>query len=141
MKTVGVDIAGAKNTWMALIDLDSQSNEFDEEYPKMQTLEEIVVYCLDPKNDVKNIVIDAPLSYAIDEENGMRDCELLLREALFAMDINASMWLQAIHCKGWPFEDTVLLKSSGNADLTGTFLKLSPATAWPNSLPHLVTAS
>lgn len=106
MKTVGVDIAGAKNTWMAVIDLDSQANEFDEEYPKMQTLEEIVVYCLDPKNDVKNIVIDAPLSYAIDEENGMRDCELLLREALFCNGykreyVASSNSLQGVAIRGY----------------------------------------
>ncbi|MFS0558895.1 DUF429 domain-containing protein [Brevibacillus sp. 179-C9.3 HS] len=76
MISLGVDIAGMDNTWVTSID----NHKKIQLEPQKMTLEQILIHCLKP--DVSVVVIDSPLSYAIDEENGMRNCDEALREML-----------------------------------------------------------
>ena len=76
---LGVDVAGAKNTWMVAL-----SSEEDGlcvvDGPRKTSLAAVVGYC--EGNNVVAATIDAQLTAALSEENGFRESDMELREML-----------------------------------------------------------
>jgi predicted nuclease with RNAse H fold len=76
---LGVDIAGAKNTWVSA--LSSSDDELVIVHgPHTATLEDIVGYC-EESNGVA-VAIDAQLTIALSEDSGFRTSDVHLRELL-----------------------------------------------------------
>ncbi len=76
---LGVDVAGAKNTWAtALSPSDSSLAVVDG--PRRASLAAVVGYC--ESNNVVAATIDAQLTAALSEENGYRESDMELREML-----------------------------------------------------------
>src|SRR5918999_6390975 len=76
---LGVDIAGAKNTWASALS-SSDDGVVVVDGPHTATLEDIVGYC--EENDVVAVAIDARLTIALSEDSGFRTSDLHLRELL-----------------------------------------------------------
>lgn len=76
---LGVDVAGASNTWMTALSQDGARLEVVYG-PRLATLESIVGYC--EENDVVAAAIDAQLTIALSEDNGFRNSDLHLRNLL-----------------------------------------------------------
>ncbi|MCM3593475.1 DUF429 domain-containing protein [Brevibacillus borstelensis] len=117
---VGVDIAGMNNSWVTVLD----SNKSLIQPPSLMNLEDILNYCL--KNKAVTVTIDAPLSYAIDEENGMRDCDMRLRQWLKMQGfpeqyVLSSNSLQAVTSRGRLLAEELLL-----SDFKGLILETVP---------------
>jgi predicted nuclease with RNAse H fold len=76
---LGVDVAGAKNTWVAGLSSGSSGLEVDYS-PRLASLKSIVGYCED--NDVVAVAVDAQLAISISDENGFRSSDRELRKLL-----------------------------------------------------------
>lgn len=78
---IGIDIAGANNTWMAVLTASTQGLALLSA-PQLQSLNAIVSYC--EKEPVLAIAIDGQLSMAIaaDEDRGLRSSDIQLRSLL-----------------------------------------------------------
>ena len=88
---LGVDIAGARNTWMcALASAEGHLRIVHD--PESVTLEYIVAYC--ETEDVLAVSIDAQLSIALSEENGFRTSDLELRDML---PDNCQVWVASFN--------------------------------------------
>ncbi len=76
---LGVDVAGAKNTWMMSL---SQSSDglAVVDGPRKASLATVVGYC--EGNNVVAATIDAQLTAALSEENGFRESDMELRKML-----------------------------------------------------------
>jgi predicted nuclease with RNAse H fold len=83
---MGVDIAGAQNTWACGISTSTDNLEICLP-PAIYTLSQIVNYAED--NSVCAVAIDAQLTCSIEEENGVRSSDLQLK-AMLPLD-----------CKSW----------------------------------------
>lgn len=117
---VGVDVAGMDNTWITTLD----SNGILIQTPLLMNLENIVDYCLG--NNADSITIDAPLSYAIDEENGFRDCEKRLQQWLqdhgfSQFYVQSANSLQAVTTRGRLLAEELLMR-----DFKGAILETVP---------------
>lgn len=77
---LGVDVAGAKNTWMTALSPSSSGLAVVVQSPRLASLQDVVRYC--EENDVVAASIDAQLTIALSEENGYRTSDLHLRELL-----------------------------------------------------------
>ena len=76
---LGVDVAGASNTWVAALSPGVGGGLAVVHRPRLASLAEIVGYCED--NDVVAAAIDAQLTIAISDESGYRDSDRrLIRE-------------------------------------------------------------
>lgn len=91
---LGVDVAGAKNTWVAgVAPSDGGISVVCEPYST--SLQTIVDYC--EQNDVVAVAIDAQLAIAISDENGFRSSDTCLQNMLpedcehWVMSFNALM--------------------------------------------------
>ncbi len=76
---LGVDVAGARNTWVAALSPSEDGLEVVRS-PSPSSLSEIAAYC--EGHDVVAAAIDAQLTIALSEENGFRTSDLHLRELL-----------------------------------------------------------
>jgi predicted nuclease with RNAse H fold len=76
---LGVDIAGAKNTWASALSPSGDSLVVAHR-PHTATLESIVEYC--EEHDVVAVAIDAQLTIALSEENGFRTSDVHLKGLL-----------------------------------------------------------
>lgn len=77
---LGVDVAGAKNTWVAGLSPNGPSGLEVVNEPHLASLKSIVDYCED--NDVVAVAIDAQLAISISDENGLRCSDKELRKLL-----------------------------------------------------------
>lgn len=76
---LGVDVAGAKNTWVA--GLAPSTGRLEVVHgPCKASLAAIVDYC--EENDVVAVAIDAQLAVAVSDENGFRSSDTCLKEML-----------------------------------------------------------
>ena len=76
---LGVDVAGAKNTWMVYLS-PTDHGLAAVDGPHKTSLEAVVDYC--EGNNVVAATIDAQLTAALSEENGFRESDMELREML-----------------------------------------------------------
>jgi predicted nuclease with RNAse H fold len=76
---LGVDVAGAKNTWACALSIEDDRLAVVHG-PRLATLEEVVGYC--ERDNVVAAAIDAPLTIALSEENGFRTSDVELRAML-----------------------------------------------------------
>lgn len=76
---LGVDIAGAQNTWASALS-SGDDGLVVVHGPHKATLQDIVDYC--EENDVVAVAIDAQLTIALSEDSGFRTSDLHLRELL-----------------------------------------------------------
>jgi predicted nuclease with RNAse H fold len=116
---LGVDIAGAKNTWASA--LSSRDDGLVVVLgPHTTTLESIVEYC--EENDVVAVAIDAQLTIALSEDNGFRNSDLELRGLLpedcrnWVASINS---LMAVPIRGHLLADSL-------SPIVGTVLETHP---------------
>ena len=77
---LGVDVAGAQNTWIALLSCDVHDNLRLVESPRRATLREIKTIADD--SHVVAAVVDAQLTASIDDETGFRSSDRELRSML-----------------------------------------------------------
>jgi predicted nuclease with RNAse H fold len=77
---LGVDVAGAKNTWACALSGSGSDSLKVVHGPRLATLEEVVSYC--EQENVVAAAVDAQLTVALSEENGFRTSDLELRELL-----------------------------------------------------------
>ena len=76
---LGVDVAGAKNTWM--MGLSSENGNLAVvDGPRKTSLAAVAGYC--EANNVVAATIDAQLTAALSEENGFRESDMELRKML-----------------------------------------------------------
>lgn len=75
----GVDIAGATNTWLCRL-ADAEGWPELVEPPRTTTLREVVDYA--GEEAVVAVAIDAPLTWGLDEDRGLRESDELLRTLL-----------------------------------------------------------
>ncbi|MEN8376509.1 MAG: DUF429 domain-containing protein [Gemmatimonadota bacterium] len=75
----GVDIAGATNTWLCRL-VDAEGWPELVEPPRTMSLREIVDYV--GSESVVSVAIDAPLTWALDEDRGLRGSDEALRRML-----------------------------------------------------------
>jgi predicted nuclease with RNAse H fold len=76
---LGVDVAGAGNTWVSALSRDEEELAVVHG-PCLASLQAIVSYC--EKYDVVAAAIDAQLTMALPEENGFRTSDMELRDML-----------------------------------------------------------
>ncbi len=76
---LGVDVAGAKNTWVAALS-PGEDGLAVVDGPRRASLAAVVGYC--EENNVVAATIDAQLTAALSEENGFRESDMELREML-----------------------------------------------------------
>lgn len=88
---LGVDIAGASNTWATLLGPTPSGLRIIEQ-PALHALTDIVDYC--DRHDVIAIAIDAQLSIALSDENGFRSCDRELRSLLPSNCLN---WVASVN--------------------------------------------
>jgi len=116
---LGVDIAGARNTWVAGLAWRQERLEVAIQ-PHLSTLEQIVDLCLQGR--VVGAAIDAQLSMSLAAETGFRQSDLKLREML---PVDCRNWvsslnsLMAVPVRG-------LLLGQHLAPLVGTLLETHP---------------
>ena len=116
---VGVDIAGAANTWVCALAQDGAQLRIVLG-PELATLERIVSYC--EIEDVVAVCIDAQLTIALSEENGFRTSDLELRKLLpkgyqtWVASINS---LMAVPVRGRLLADTI-------SPVVGTLIETHP---------------
>ena len=118
---LGVDVAGASNTWAAA--LSAGDGELEIVYgPRKATLQEIVDYC--EKKNVVAATIDAQLTIAISEENGFRTSDDCLRDMI--MERNGSReWVSSINSlMGVPVRGRML--ADHLSPTVGTLLETHP---------------
>lgn len=77
---VGVDVAGADNTWLAALCRGADGGLSVAHGPRLASLAEIVGYC--EENEVVAAAIDAQLTASLSEENGFRTSDMELRTML-----------------------------------------------------------
>lgn len=77
---LGIDVAGAQNTWIALLSCDEEDNLRLVEPPQKATLREIKALADD--SHVMAAVVDAQLTASIDDETGFRSSDRELRAML-----------------------------------------------------------
>jgi predicted nuclease with RNAse H fold len=99
---LGVDVAGAKNTWVTALAQDGNGLAVVHS-PRLATLEAIVGYC--EENDVVAVAIDAQLTASLSKENGFRASDIELREMLHQRHasrtfVAAAMSLMAVPVQG-----------------------------------------
>ncbi len=116
---LGVDVAGASNTWVA--GLSAEGNSLRIVVPPARfTLEQIVTCC--QEHDVLAVAIDAQLTMALSEEKGFRTSDLQLRRMLpsdcrnWVASINS---LMAVPVRGKLLSDFL-------SPLVGTILETHP---------------
>ena len=80
MNFYGLDIAGAKNTWLCRIRVNDNRITITEIIKHRGSIIELAGHI--NKTEYEIICIDAPLTYPADKENGMRDSDILLRDIL-----------------------------------------------------------
>jgi predicted nuclease with RNAse H fold len=91
---LGVDVAGADNTWVAALSPDGDDGLVVVHGPRQATLEEVVGYC--EENNVVATAIDAQLTVAISDENGFRTSDDELRKMLAETD-GSHRWVASIN--------------------------------------------
>lgn len=77
---LGIDVAGAQNTWIAILSCDKQDNLSVAAQPRRATLREIKTIADD--SHVVAAVVDAQLTASIDDETGFRSSDRELRSIL-----------------------------------------------------------
>ncbi len=77
---LGVDVTGAKNTWVAALSAGGDGDLTVVHGPRLASLKTIVGYC--EENDVVAVAIDAQLTIALSEENGFRTSDMELRDMI-----------------------------------------------------------
>ncbi|NOU83909.1 DUF429 domain-containing protein [Paenibacillus sp. LMG 31459] len=125
-KVVGIDVAGSENTWMCSLHLTPSHPSPMAIVPQLISLREIVEYCLNPKNKVKIIVIDAPLSYALNEEKGYRNCETSLRKNLRKAGFNSNFILSSNSLMGVTSRGRQLAEELRERGFSGEIIETIP---------------
>lgn len=116
---LGVDIAGATNTWIATLSSDSGVLKLAIR-PHLTSLKDILVYC--EEQNVVAVAIDAQLTIALSEDSGFRTCDLHLRRLLppdcqnWVASINS---LMAVPIRGRLLADSL-------SPVVGTILETHP---------------
>lgn len=127
---LGVDVAGAKNTWVAALS-PSEDGLAVVHGPRLASLQEIVGYC--DKNDVLAAVVDAQLAIALSDEGGLRGSDEQLRAALprdcrgWVMSFNS---LMAVPIRGRLLADHL-------SPRVGTLLETHPRASLLFGLGHV----
>ena len=116
---LGVDIAGAKNTWMAALSLEGNSLKVVV-IPCLSPLEKIVAYC--EENNVAAVAIDAQLTMALSEDDGFRTSDRQLRKLLPS---DCRNWVASINSlMAVPIRGRLLAESL--SPVVGTLLETHP---------------
>ncbi|WP_038056522.1 DUF429 domain-containing protein [Thermodesulfobacterium hydrogeniphilum] len=134
---LGIDIAGYKNTWAVVLSLEkkeiylktilSLKNPLK---PNSVSLKDIVNFC--QNNKVLAVAIDAPLSFSIESEKGIRNSDKVLRDLLpseaktWVVSYNA---LMAIPIRAYLLAQTI-------APYCGTIIETHPRASFYFSLPN-----
>ncbi len=133
---LGIDIAGYKNTWAVVLSLEkkgiylksilSLENPLK---PKSMSLKDIANFC--QNNKVLAVAVDAPLSFSIESEKGIRNSDKVLRDLLpseakpWVVSYNA---LMAIPIRAYLLAQTI-------APYCGTIIETHPRASFYFSLP------
>lgn len=126
-----MDVAGAKNTWVA--GLSSRSEGLSViEGPRKASLNDIVDYC--EENNVVAAAIDAQLTAALTEENGFRTSDMELRDLLVEKKgsrnwVAAATGLMAVPVRGRLLADHL-------APTVGTLIETHPRASLLFGLGH-----
>lgn len=116
---LGVDVAGAKNTWVAALSPKGGSLEVVA-IPHLSTLEKIAAYC--EEKSVVAVAIDAQLTMALSDEDGFRTSDRWLR-ALLPPD--CQNWVASINSlMAVPIRGRLLADSL--SPVVGTLLETHP---------------
>ncbi|MBI4205110.1 MAG: DUF429 domain-containing protein [Betaproteobacteria bacterium] len=119
---VGVDVAGAENTWLACLAKDGPCVRLEQE-PRKTSLGEIVQ--LAEQRDVVAVAIDAQLSIAVSDENGFRSSDIELRALLPA---EFRTWVASVNAlMAVPIRARLL--SDALSPSVGTILETHPRAA------------
>ena len=127
---LGVDIAGASNTWVSALARGDDGLAVVHG-PSLASLEAIVGYC--EANDVVAVTIDAQLTMALSDENGLRTSDRLLRRLLppdcqdWVMSFNS---LTAVPIRGRLLADHL-------SPIVGTMLETHPRASLCFGLGHV----
>ena len=104
---LGVDIAGAKNTWMVALSPEKDGLVVVDG-PRKASLVTAVDYC--EENNVVAATIDAQLTAALSEENGLRRSDMELRDMLLEGKVAAAGW--SPQRASWPSRYAVVCSRS-----------------------------
>ncbi len=95
---LGIDIAGKRNTWAVALRFDGDRLILSEELslkipsqPRCSELKEVLKFC--QENKVLGCSIDAPLSFSISIEDGLRKSDKKLKELLSRIHPQATRWV------------------------------------------------
>ena len=91
---LGVDVAGARNTWVAAISPGAGGREVVHS-PRKATLQELVDYC--EKHNVAAATIDAQLTMALSDEKGFRTSDIKLKSMLQKVNRDYRDWVASIN--------------------------------------------
>lgn len=91
---LGIDIAGAKNTWVAALSWKGDGLRVVHG-PCLATLKEVVGYC--EENDAVAAAIDAQLTIALSEENGFRASDTQLKDLLQEIEPDYGNWVMSFN--------------------------------------------
>jgi predicted nuclease with RNAse H fold len=134
---MGVDVGGKGNTWACALSERSSTGQrelFVFFGPKKATLEELVKLCWGWR--VVACAIDAPLSYSLEEESGLRRCDQALRELLPPECRN---WVMSLHSlMAAPIRGLRLAEALAPA--VGTIVETHPRASLLFALPGLQQA-
>lgn len=132
---LGVDVAGASNTWMAALAATDAGALEVVALGQLLPLKTIVAYC--ETHNVVAVAIDAQLTLALEEETGFRPSDLHLRELLpkdcrnWVASVNS---LMAVPVRGMLLADYL-------APSVGTILETHPRSSLFFALQHDAAAN
>jgi predicted nuclease with RNAse H fold len=116
---LGVDVAGAENTWVSALTWNGNHLEIAVE-PHLSSLEQIVCYCR--THPVAGVAIDAQLTMSLSAERGFRASDRHLRTLLPS---DCRNWVASVHSlMAVPVRGQLL--SAFLAPLVGTILETHP---------------
>ncbi len=134
---LGIDIAGYRNTWVIAIGLRKERLYLERLLslrnplkPKSISLKEVLQFCID--NRVLGIGIDSPLSFSIENENGIRTSDRYLKKLL---PKEAKNWVVSYNTlMAVPLRASILAKHL--SPYCGTIIETHPRASFYFILPE-----
>src|SRR5260370_17864359 len=91
---LGVDVAGAANTWVAALSSKGDGNLVLVDKPGLTRLKDIVSYC--EQHYVIAVALDAQLTMALSDENGFRTSNKKLRPVFPSVPEPCCPWINSL---------------------------------------------